>query len=87
MSGIRSGSQSCPLFFIEFLTTSNVMEPKEDGFYYDAHGVRHRIILSISDPNHLVMYHECATTAKDHGHTVQQAKDVHLPSTVEVSIP
>jgi hypothetical protein len=70
VSGIRSGSQSRLLSFEEFLTASNVMELREDGFYYDAHRIRHRIIPSMGDPNHPIMYHECATTAKDPRHTI-----------------
>jgi hypothetical protein len=65
VSGTRSESQSCPLSFGEFLTASNVLGPRKDGFYYDAHGVRHKIILSMGDPNHPIMYHGCATSAED----------------------
>lgn len=55
MSGTRSGSQSRPLSFGEVHTTNNVMEPREDGFYYDAHGIRHKIIPSTGNSNHPVM--------------------------------
>jgi hypothetical protein len=84
MSGTRSGSQSRHLSFGEVLTTINVMEPREDEFYYDAHGIRHKIILSTSDSNHPVMYHVCATTAEDPGYTVQQVEVVCMSSTIEV---
>jgi hypothetical protein len=43
------------------------MEPMEDGF---AHGIQQMIIPSMGDPNHPIMYHECATTAKDPRHTI-----------------
>jgi hypothetical protein len=35
--------------------------------------------------DHLVMYHEFATTTEDPEHTVQQAEVVHLQSAMEVS--
>jgi hypothetical protein len=54
-------------------------------FYYDAQRIHYRIIPSIGDPNHPVVYHERATTAKDPGHTVQQVEVVNLQSIVEVS--
>jgi hypothetical protein len=83
MSGTRSGSQPRSLSFGQFLTACNVMEPREDGFYYDTHGVRHMIIPSMGDLNHPVIYQECATTAEDPGHTVQQLEAILLASTVE----
>jgi hypothetical protein len=58
------------------------MEPMEDGF---AHGIQQMIIPSMGDPNHPIMYHECATTAEDPGHIIQQVVARHLPSIVEVS--
>jgi hypothetical protein len=56
------------------------MEPKEDGFYYDAKGVRYKIIPNMDDPNHRIVYYECVTTVEDFGHTTQQAEVVHLQS-------
>ena len=83
-SGTKSGSQSCPLSFGEYFIASNMMEPKEDGFYYNAHGIKHIIIPSMGDPNHLVVYHECATIAENPWYIVQQVDAIHLPSIVKV---
>jgi hypothetical protein len=83
--GIGSKSQSLPLSFGKFLTTSTVMEVKEDGFYYDAQGIRHRIVSSIDGPNHQVIYQEVAIVAEDHGHAVDEAKVVCDQTTIVVS--
>jgi hypothetical protein len=85
VSGTRSGSQFRPLSFGEFLIASNVLEPRKDGFYDDAHGIKHKIIPSIGDPNQLVMYYECVTSIEDHGQTIQEAEAIHLSSIVEIS--
>jgi hypothetical protein len=85
VDGIGSGSQSLPLSFGEFLTTSTVMEVREDGFCYDAQGIRHRIVLSIGGPNHRVLYQEVATVAEDHGHAIDEAEIVYTQTTIEVS--
>jgi hypothetical protein len=61
------------------------MEVKEDGFYYDTQGLRHRIVPSIGGPNHRVMYQEVVTIVKDHGHVVDEAKIVCDQTTIDVS--
>jgi hypothetical protein len=33
-----------------------MMEVREDGFYYDAQGIQHKIVPSIAGPNHRVVY-------------------------------
>jgi hypothetical protein len=85
VDGIGSGSQSLPLSFGEFFTTSTVMEVREDGFYYDAQGIQHRIVLSIGGPNHQVLYQEVAIGAEDHGHAIDEAENVYTQTTIEVS--
>jgi hypothetical protein len=85
VDGMGSGSQSLPLSFGEFLTTSTVMEVREDGFYYDTQGIRHRIVPSIGGTNLRVLYQEVATVAKDHGHAIDEAKIVCNQITIEMS--
>jgi hypothetical protein len=85
VDGIGSGSQSLPLSFGEFLTASTIMEVREDGFYYDSQGIRHRIVPSIGSPNHRVLYQEVATVAEDHGHAIDEAENVCTQTTIEVS--
>jgi hypothetical protein len=85
VDGIRSGSQSLPFSFGEFLTASTVMEVREDGFYYDAQGIRHKIVPSIGGPNHQVLYEEVAIVVEDHGHTINEAEIVCNQTTIEVS--
>jgi hypothetical protein len=82
VDGIGSGSQSLPLSFGEFLTTSTVMEVREDGFYYDAQGIRHRIVLSIGGPNHRVLYQEVATVAE--ANAIDEAEIVCNQTSIEV---
>jgi hypothetical protein len=85
VDGIGSGSQFLPLSFGEFLTASTIMEVREDGFYYDAQGIQHKIVPSIGGPNHRVLYQEVATVAKDHGHAIDEAEIVCTQTTIEVS--
>jgi hypothetical protein len=85
VDGIGSGSQSLPLSFGKFLTASTIMEVREDGFYYDSQGIRHRIVPSIGSPNHRVLYQEVATVAEDHGHAIDEAENVCTQTTIEVS--
>jgi hypothetical protein len=61
------------------------MEVREDGFYYDAQGIQHRIVLSIGGPNHQVLYQEVAIGAEDHGHAIDEAENVYTQTTIEVS--
>jgi hypothetical protein len=85
VDGIGSGSSSLFLSFGEFFTASIVMEIREDGFYYDAQGIRHRIVPSIGGPKHQLMYQEVATVAEDHGHVVDEAEVVCDQTTIDVS--
>jgi hypothetical protein len=85
VDGIGSRSQSLPFSFGEFLTSSTIMEVREDGFYYDAQGIRHKIVPSIGGPNHQVLYQEVATVAEDHGHVIDEAEIVCTQTTIEVS--
>jgi hypothetical protein len=85
--GTSNGSQSLSLSFGEFLIVSKVMEIREDGFYYDAQGIRHRIVPSMGGPNHWVMYYEVATIAEDHGHVVDEAEVVCDQTTIDISGP
>jgi hypothetical protein len=62
-----------------------MMEVREDGFYYDAQGIQHKIVPSIGGPNHRVLYQEVATVAKDHGHAIDEAKIVCNQITIEMS--
>jgi hypothetical protein len=87
VDGIGSGSQSLPLSFGEFLTGSSVMEVREDGFYYDAQGICHKIVPSIASPNHWVVYQEVATVAEDHGHAVDEAEVVCDQTTLTCLAP
>ena len=45
------------------------MEPKEDGFYYDAKEVWYKIIPNIDDPNHQIIYYKCVTIVEEFKHT------------------
>jgi hypothetical protein len=85
IDGIGSESQSLPLSFGEFLIASTVMEVREDGFYYDAQGIWHRIVPSTGGPNHRVLYQEVAIVVEDHGHTINEAEIVCNQTTIEVS--
>jgi hypothetical protein len=84
VSGTRSGFQSLPLSFGEFLTASIIMEVIKERFYYDPQGARHRITPCKGNLNHLVIYHEFATIVEDSGFAMEQAEAIHFQSTIEV---
>lgn len=63
MSGTKSRSKLLLNSLRKFFTTNNVIEVKEDEFYYDTQGIQHKIVSSMDDPNHLVMFNEFITTA------------------------
>jgi hypothetical protein len=82
VDGIDSVSESLSLSFGEFLTTSTIMEVREDGFYYDAQGIRHRIVPSIGGPNHRILYQEVATVAE--ANAIDEAEIVCNQTSIEV---